>query len=94
MPISSMPLSFTLISRQRLLPYILASMRKTTLVIDDALVEQGRGILGTRGVKDTVDRALEEVVRSAAQLALVRRLETLDGLDLADSDLMREAWSA
>ncbi len=70
-----------------------AYMRKTTLVIDDALVEQARSILGTRGIKDTVDRALQEVVRSAARRALIRRMETLDGLDLADADVMRQAWS-
>jgi Arc/MetJ family transcription regulator len=67
-------------------------MRKTTLVIDDALIEQARTVLGTRGIKDTVDRALEEVVRSAARRALIRRMETLDGLDLADENIMRQAW--
>lgn len=69
-----------------------ASMRKTTLVIDDALVEQARQVLGTRGLKDTVDRALEEVIAVHARRAFVRRLETQDGLDLDNVDVMRRAW--
>lgn len=71
--------------------YTLA-MRKTTLVIDEALVEQARRILGTRGIKDTVDRALEQVVVQDARRALIRRLESQDGLDLGDEDVMRQAW--
>lgn len=67
-------------------------MRKTTLVIDEALVERARGILGTRGIKDTVDRALEEVIAAHARRALVRRFETQDGLDLTDGEIMRRAW--
>lgn len=67
-------------------------MRKTTLVIDDALVEQARQVLGTRGLKDTVDRALEEVIAVYARRAFIRRLETQDGLDLGDVEVMRRAW--
>ncbi|MGH2411717.1 MAG: type II toxin-antitoxin system VapB family antitoxin [Chloroflexota bacterium] len=68
------------------------AMRKTTLVIDDRVVERAQKILGTRGLKDTVDRALEQVIAADARRALVRRLETQQGLDLADEDVMRQAW--
>jgi Arc/MetJ family transcription regulator len=69
-------------------------MRKTTLTIDEDLVERARDILGTHGIKDTVDRALEEVIAADARRALVRRFETQDGLDLADEEIMRQAWGA
>lgn len=67
-------------------------MRKTTLEIDDAVLEDARRILGTRGIKDTVDAALHEVLSSQARRELVVQLATHDGLDLADPDVMREAW--
>jgi Arc/MetJ family transcription regulator len=69
------------------------SMRKTTLLINDALMEEARTILGTRGIKDTVDRALEEVVSMYARRALIHRLQTQDGLDLADDVVTQSAWS-
>jgi Arc/MetJ family transcription regulator len=67
-------------------------MRKTTLIIDDELIEQARRVLGTRGIKDTIDRALEEVVVADARRALMRRLASQDGLDLGNEDVMRRAW--
>jgi Arc/MetJ family transcription regulator len=67
-------------------------VRKTTLVIDDVLIERARQVLGTRGLKDTIDRALEEVVAAAARRALIRRLETQEGLDLTDEEVLRQAW--
>jgi Arc/MetJ family transcription regulator len=67
-------------------------VRKTTLLIDDALVEEARTILGTHGIKDTVDRALGEVIGMNARRALIRRLQTQNGLDLADDEMMRSAW--
>jgi Arc/MetJ family transcription regulator len=68
------------------------NMRKTTLLINDALMEEARAILGTRGIKDTVDRALEEVVSTNARRALIHRLQTQNGLDLADDEVMQSAW--
>jgi Arc/MetJ family transcription regulator len=67
-------------------------MRKTTLVIDDDLIGRAQAVLGTHGIKDTIDRALEEVVCRSARRALVERLATLEGLDLADEDVMARAW--
>lgn len=67
-------------------------MRKTTLSVDDELVEQARQVLGTRSLKDTVDRALESVIAAHARQALVRRLETQDGLDLGNTEVMDRAW--
>lgn len=67
-------------------------MRKTTLVINDEILAQARAILGTHGLKDTIDRALEQVVIQDSRRALLSRLAALEGLDLADDEVMRQAW--
>ena len=67
-------------------------MRKTTITVDDALVQRARQILGTHGLKDTVDRALEEVVAAEARRAFIRRLEAQDGIDLSDPAIRSAAW--
>ncbi|MFA9271054.1 type II toxin-antitoxin system VapB family antitoxin [Svornostia abyssi] len=67
-------------------------MRKTTLEIDDAVLEDAKRILGTHGIKDTVDAALRAVRVQEARRELTSQLRSLDGLDLADADVMRSAW--
>jgi len=62
------------------------------LVIDDELVRRAQTVLGTRGIKDTVDRALEEVIALGARRALIERLETQRGLDIGDDTLADRAW--
>ncbi|MGI8427383.1 MAG: hypothetical protein ACR2M4_12500 [Actinomycetota bacterium] len=66
-------------------------MRKTTLVIDDETLGKAREALGTRGIKDTIDAALNEVIVLRARRALARRIQAVDGLDLTD-EVMRQAW--
>jgi Arc/MetJ family transcription regulator len=67
-------------------------MRKTTLELDEGLFEQARQVLGTRGLKATVQRAFEEVLALDARKRAIRQLEELDGLDLDRPDVMAEAW--
>lgn len=67
-------------------------MRKTTIEIDDDLVARASAVLGTRGLKATVDAALNEVVAREARMRLVERLRTMDGLDLDDDEVMACAW--
>jgi Arc/MetJ family transcription regulator len=67
-------------------------VRKTTVEVDDELVARAGAILGTRGLKATIHRALEEVVARQARLRLVDRLRAMDGLDLDDAEAMRRAW--
>lgn len=55
--------------------------RRTTIEIDDDLVAEAKDVLRTRGLKDTVDAALTEVVRAARRRALAERLATGKGLD-------------
>lgn len=68
------------------------TVRKTTLEIDDEVLEDARRVLGTRGIKDTVDAALREVRVQDARRRLVVQLRTLDGLDLDDPEVIRSAW--
>lgn len=67
-------------------------MRKTSVDIDDQLVDQVRSLLGTASMKETIDRALREVVRGAARRQEIRALAAMDGLDLADEQVMAGAW--
>ena len=67
-------------------------MRKTTLEVDDELYEQARQILGTRGLKATVQRAFEEVLARQARREMIQQLRELRGLDLDKPEVLAEAW--
>ena len=67
-------------------------MRKTTLTIDDDLVRRAANVLGTGGLKATVDAALQEVVAADARRRFVERLRVMRGLDLDQPDIMAGAW--
>ena len=67
-------------------------MRKTSVDIDEALLEEARSLLGTSSLKETIDRALREVVRGAARRREIRALADMEGLDLADARVMAGAW--
>jgi Arc/MetJ family transcription regulator len=67
-------------------------VRKTTLDVDDDLVDQAARILGTSGLKATVDRALREVIAREARERLIEQLKVMDGLDLDKPDVMEQAW--
>lgn len=58
--------------------------RRTTIEMDDTLLAEARSVLGTHGLKETVDRALAEVVRASRRRALARRLASGAGLDFDD----------
>lgn len=51
--------------------------------IDEALIEEARSLLGTSSTRETIDRALREVVRGAARRREIRALADREGLDLA-----------
>lgn len=67
-------------------------MRKTSVEIDDALVARVRVLLGTSTIKETIDAALREIERREARREEVEALSSLDGLDLADDEVMAKAW--
>jgi len=65
-------------------------VRRTTLEIDDDMLSQAREILGTKGVKDTVDEALREVLRREAGERLMAWWQ--ENEDLRNPEIMRHAW--
>jgi Arc/MetJ family transcription regulator len=65
-------------------------MHRTTLDIDDEMLAKAREILGTRGIKDTVDEALREIVRREAGRRLIARLK--ENEDLRNPEIMERAW--
>ena len=67
-------------------------MRKTSVEIDDRLIAEARRVLGTSSIKQTIDRALREVLRNEARREEIRALATMDGLDLANESVMAKAW--
>ena len=67
-------------------------MRKTSVDIDEALIEEARSLLGTSSIKETINRALREVVCGAARRREIRALADMEGLDLADARVMAGAW--
>ena len=67
-------------------------MSKTSVDIDDDLLEQARNLLGTSSLRETIHYASLEVVRAAARCREVEALVTMDGLDLADGEIMKNAW--
>lgn len=67
-------------------------MRKTTLEFDEDLFEHTRQVLGTRGLKATVQRAFEAVLALDARKRALRQLQEMDGLDLDRPEVMAEAW--
>lgn len=67
-------------------------MPKTTVDVDQDKVSAAREILGTRTLKDTIDRALDEVLAQKATELLIRRLQTMDGLELGDPEVLKSAW--
>jgi Arc/MetJ family transcription regulator len=66
--------------------------RKTSVEIDEELLETAKRILETTTVKDTVEEAFREVARVEARRQEVATLTSMDGLDLADPDVMSGAW--
>jgi Arc/MetJ family transcription regulator len=67
-------------------------MRKTSVDVDDRLLDQVRNVLGTSSIKDTIDGALREVMRAEARRREIRALAVMEGLDLADEKVMAKAW--
>jgi Arc/MetJ family transcription regulator len=54
-------------------------MSRTTVTLDDDLLQDARRLLGTSGISDTVNAALAVVVRQARLAAFdVRRFEITD----------------
>jgi hypothetical protein len=69
-----------------------AARRKTSFEVDFAKVDAARGVLGTRSLTDTVDAALDEVIRLRERERLVELLFEPGALELGDRATMAGAW--
>ena len=69
-----------------------ATRRKTSFEIDTAKVAAAKEILGTKGLTDTVDAALTEVVKLQQRRRLLELLSTPGVLELDDPEVMSGAW--
>ena len=61
---------------------------RRTVVIEDTLLDEARRLRGTRGIRDTVEEALREVIRRHRLEELRKSLGTMD-LGLASEELTR-----
>ncbi len=61
---------------------------RRTVVIDDNLLEEARQVLGTRGIRETVEAGLREAIRRHRLEELRRSLGKID-LELTPEELVR-----
>lgn len=69
-----------------------ATRRKTSFEIDFDKVASAKEILGTHTLTETVDAALDEVIRLRQRQRLVELLFTPGRLELDDPEVMAGAW--
>ena len=56
-------------------------MRRISLEIDEHQLARAQEVLGTSGVKDTVELALQEVTRAALRRRLAARIRSGEGIN-------------
>lgn len=66
--------------------------RKTSVEIDEDLLEAAKRILETTTVRDTVEEAFREVARVEARRQEVETLTRMSDLDLGAPHVMAGAW--
>jgi hypothetical protein len=69
-----------------------APRRKTSFEVDFDKVDAARGILGTKSLTETIDAALDEVIKLQHRQRLVDLLFKPGALELDDPDAMAGAW--
>jgi Arc/MetJ family transcription regulator len=67
-------------------------MTKKLIDIDEEQLRRASEILGAATMKETVNLALAEIIALAQRRSHVRRLSTMEGLDLNDDTVMSDAW--
>ena len=71
---------------------ILGDVTKRLVDIDDDLLEQVREMTGAATMKEAVNGALQHVINFELRVRHVQRLRSMEGIDLSDGELMRDAW--
>ncbi len=64
-------------------------MRRTSLELDEERLAMVQAVLGTTGIKDTIERAFDEVLRAALRRRLAERVRSGAGVD-RDEGLLAE----
>jgi Arc/MetJ family transcription regulator len=62
-------------------------MRRTSLELDEEQLTRAQRVLGTTGVKDTIERAFDQVLRADLRRRLAERIRTGEGIDRGDEVL-------
>ena len=71
---------------------IAIARQKTSLEIDMEKVKVAREVLKTKTMTETVDAALDEVVKREAGRKLIEILDTPGMLELDNPEVMKGAW--
>jgi Arc/MetJ family transcription regulator len=66
--------------------------KTTTIEIDETKLAGVKRVLGTRTLRETVDRSFDEVLARAAREKSITRLRKMEGLDLDKPSVMANAW--
>jgi Arc/MetJ family transcription regulator len=67
--------------------------RRTSILIDDELIERAQAALGTSGITDTIEAALNEAIRAKQRQRLVERFLSPDGYDDEALLAARATWA-
>jgi Arc/MetJ family transcription regulator len=67
-------------------------VHRTTIVLDERKLARARKLLGTKGIKETVERALDEVIAGELRRRAFERLRKMEGLELDDPEVVGRAW--
>lgn len=67
-------------------------MVKRLVDIDGDALDRAQRILGAATMKDTVNRALQEVIDLDRRRRFLDRIVASEGLDLDDGGVMDDAW--
>ncbi len=67
------------------------AMHRTTIVLDPKKLAKVQRVLGTTGIKETVEKAFDEILSMELRKRAVERLIKME-LDLGDPAVMARAW--
>lgn len=71
---------------------ITIAKRKTSFEIDTEKVDAAKEILGTKTMTETVDAALDEIVKRRLREGLLELLDTPGAFELDNPEVMKGAW--
>lgn len=60
-------------------------MRRTSIELDEEQLTRAQQVLGTTGIKDTIERAFDEVLRADLRRRLAQRIRSGEGIDRGDA---------